>query len=349
MRVVVITNDFNLRGRSVSPYFWNGLVLKRLLERWCGRDKVLFVRNNLVDVVGMRLLRSREDFMIVTIFSTLSARIPFRLLRELGRQAKRVVCVLNDYAGWRELLRLFVKEGSVESEKIDFVISVERSVMDGWKGGIGGYYFVNLNVFKYNDWDGKFYGESFGNRGRRGLIYYGSYRQGRRKFFQKYFKDGRVDVSTSVKNFERFREFGKVNLIEPFEWEGGKLCKELFLYKSSLYIEDVFSHKVFCCMANRFYECMVHKVPMFFDVSCRGTVEKAGYGGIIGDFWFVDSLDEIYDKLGSEGFEREKERLFSERLVEKIKKDNREGMKMFVEAWKDIMRKVGVGNVACKV
>jgi hypothetical protein len=128
---------------------------------------------------------------------------------------------------------------------------------------------------------------------RSDIIYFGAFRKGRLKYFNKYFhKD--FPVSTSRKNIKLYQKNGIFPLWHPLiNWNDS--LNTLHNYKSSLYIEDEATHKDYSCLGNRYYEALSYDIPTFFDSSCMNTIEKSGYD--IDDFFIVDSIEELNDKL----------------------------------------------------
>lgn len=120
-------------------------------------------------------------------------------------------------------------------------------------------------------------------------IYYGSYRKGREKYFQKYF-DG-MTISTHSKNREKFLALGIVpNFINRIDWKKNGLAS----YKTSLYIEDEITHTNYNFLANRFYESLNYGVIPLFDESCANTVYLSDYR--IPMDYFVSSPEEFTKK-----------------------------------------------------
>lgn len=105
-------------------------------------------------------------------------------------------------------------------------------------------------------------------------IYYGTYRPGRRLYFQKYF-DENIHVSSSTKNLKRIHQLSVTDAtwIKALNWEAGK--ETLNLYKYSLYIEDEYTHTHYNHLANRFYEALMCNVVQFFDVNCSNTIKES--------------------------------------------------------------------------
>ena len=128
---------------------------------------------------------------------------------------------------------------------------------------------------------------------REDILYYGAFRKDRLDYFKKYFDESFV-VSTSKKNIKKFEDNGvSAKWIDSLKWH--RVDSTLFEYKSTLYIEDIKTHKWFNFLANRFYEALTYRIPCFFDISCINTIELSGYP--IKKFFIVDSSEELWDKV----------------------------------------------------
>lgn len=126
------------------------------------------------------------------------------------------------------------------------------------------------------------------------VLYYGSFRKGRTKYFQKYLGDHNVTVSSHKKNHPKFQDLEiEPEFIPRINWSKDGLKP----YKYALYIEDEKTHTHYNYLANRFYESLCYGVVPFFDKSCLGTIEKSGYN--IGPEYMVDSVEDLQEKLNN--------------------------------------------------
>lgn len=132
---------------------------------------------------------------------------------------------------------------------------------------------------------------------RYSLLYYGTYRPGRRVYLQKYFAESDFYISSSSKNIRKFHQLCGINarFCDSLNWEAGRETLNLFNY--SLYVEDEYTHSHFNFLANRFYECLACNVVQFFDESCRGTLEQSGYPLL--ERYFVGSQAELEEKAAT--------------------------------------------------
>jgi hypothetical protein len=109
---------------------------------------------------------------------------------------------------------------------------------------------------------------------RYSLGYWGSFRPNRGIYFRKYFNKD-LFLSTSPKNASKFLSIGcKPRFIDKLNWTKGKETLNRFLH--TIYIEDEFTHDHFNFMANRFYESLFCNVVLFFDRSCKRSIEQSG-------------------------------------------------------------------------
>lgn len=130
-----------------------------------------------------------------------------------------------------------------------------------------------------------------------GMLYYGTYRPGRRLYFQKYFADqDDFILSSKTKNLRKFHQLAGCNcqMADSPDWTPGR--ESFNLVRNTIYLEDELMHVNFNFLSNRFYEALFCNVIQFFDGSCRGTVEQHGLYSV-DDFLYVNSKAELLDKL----------------------------------------------------
>jgi hypothetical protein len=128
-------------------------------------------------------------------------------------------------------------------------------------------------------------------------IYYGRWREDRKKYFKKYIQGG-LYLSTSTKNMKKFKHVGcNPKYLDTISWENNKETLNLFRY--SLYIEDEYTHKVFNNLANRWYEAGFCNNVVFFDINCWNTIRKSEIGiyeNQIKDY-IVTDYNSLQDKI----------------------------------------------------
>jgi hypothetical protein len=103
-------------------------------------------------------------------------------------------------------------------------------------------------------------------------------------------KNGTIYFGTFRKH--RAKDMAQFNGIKNYTISSSK--ETLNNYKYSIYFEDLHTHSNFAYLANRFYECLMCDVLIFFDAKCEKTIEesrKMGY--IIDDLLIVGNADEM--------------------------------------------------------
>jgi hypothetical protein len=127
-----------------------------------------------------------------------------------------------------------------------------------------------------------------------GLFYWGSFRKGREKSFDKYFKDTNytIHISTSSNGSKGFLGMGEKNIkvYQPFESPASMLS-----FKTTIYLEDDKSHIQFHSLANRFYEALSAGLCILVDEQSISAFEKSGLK--IDPFWIVHGKEDVEKKL----------------------------------------------------
>jgi hypothetical protein len=109
----------------------------------------------------------------------------------------------------------------------------------------------------------------------RDCIYYGRYRPDRAKYFRRYLNDETIDLSTSKRNVKNYyREGIRGKMLDKMSWSPQR--ETLRLYRSSLYIEDELTHRVYNHPASRWYEGVNCTAYSVIDRSCARTMKMAG-------------------------------------------------------------------------
>lgn len=148
-------------------------------------------------------------------------------------------------------------------------------------------YFVNLNVL--------FYQPKLIQDKKYLICYYGTYRQNRRKYFQKYFKSSKFILSTSPKSVKKFVKDGCVfTPCKRFVW--GRNKDTLGLFKYTLYIEDEWIHSNFHNLADRFYEALSNKTVVLFDKSCLHTLQCSELRNLDFNDFIINSYEDIFNR-----------------------------------------------------
>jgi len=200
--------------------------------------------------------------------------------KELIEKADRYIWVQNDYAIDNPLKR-----------KPDEIWSI--IVKEGTK-------YINWNslMFKPNP-------KPLKKKYVDGLLYYGAYRKGRIKYFEKYLKDKPYNVYIlSSKNGAR--QFFKLlrNKAKYFPPISDPTLLEIFA--ATIYLEDEISHTMNMSPANRFYECLSSGIAMGIDPAAAHTLTKEGVKNVdkylINDEKDVLNLIENYKNIAAEQY-----------------------------------------------
>lgn len=119
------------------------------------------------------------------------------------------------------------------------------------------------------------------------LIYYGSFRKDRVKYFDRYFREPKTALRISCPN----RKFTESYAHELLRHEG-KITEPMSIWLHrrglGLYLEDTKSHSEFHSPANRFYEMLSAGLPMVFQPEAERMMGRAGYP--VGDFVVWNAL-----------------------------------------------------------
>lgn len=106
------------------------------------------------------------------------------------------------------------------------------------------------------------------------MLYYGTYRPGRRIYFQKYFSEADDFIlSSKTKNLRKFHQLAGCNCRFADSPDWTPMRESFNLVKYTIYLEDEIMHRNFNHLSNRFYEALYCNVVQFFDESVRKTLE----------------------------------------------------------------------------
>ena len=158
---------------------------------------------------------------------------------------------------------------------------------------IENWHTLNLNLLIFDE---NVYAETFKNKNKKDVLYYGTFRKHRVKDLLRF--NNFLTFSSSKKNHEKFKNAGiegkfidkiiwhekNQDLIEPF----GLRLKDFVL---SMYFEDEHTHTNYAFMANRFYESIMNNTILCYDARCINTINKSGYK--IHPRQIVNSINEL--------------------------------------------------------
>lgn len=203
------------------------------------------------------------------------------VLAEVGqavRQAKRVVWVQNDYtiappkvesnaeSPFRAAFRLRNDAGL---PPMDYWTTIRINSLFGRASA-----YINWNALTFGPLKPGF--RSYANATRPAVIYYGSYRQHREPYFDRFFDKPAVKFVVAGAAFAKFAASYPLITVEPGIPQT-EFIPTLAKYRAGLYIEDPKSHKEFHSPANRFYEMLSAGLPMMFQEEAVPRLAEAGY------------------------------------------------------------------------
>jgi len=161
-------------------------------------------------------------------------------------------------------------------------------------------------------------------------IYYGRWRKDRSDYFQKYLQKG-VMVSTSVKNMKIFKAYGtESTFCKPLTWKNGR--ETLRKFRTSLYLEDIFTHSHYNCPANRFYEALTCGSVI---IPQRESAHTWDTYGIDMTERYVHDLDSLHDMIRKMNDEKYMKRALKEQ--EEWLTDAKERRVRMIERFKGIL------------
>jgi hypothetical protein len=214
----------------------------------------------------------------------------------------RVFWLVNDHTVPDNiLLRKWVEKCSIGYDMIcnnkreSYVQSLLRLNVNGryLNDWIEDWYVVNLNSLIFDTSFIRKVETDLFRSDKEDCVYYGTFREDRLKDMKRY-NTANYGISTSTKNIDKYRDFGVIaRFTDKLSWEKGK--ETLFNFKYSIYFEDEHTHSNYAFMANRYYECLMLDVLIFFDHRCNMVIEKSGYN--IDSFMIVSNGEELNDKI----------------------------------------------------
>lgn len=192
---------------------------------------------------------------------------------------------------------------------------------------IQNWHTVNLNTLVFDE-------QMFFNTldaPKENVIYYGTFRKHRIKDMLDY-NDVDYFLSSSTKNHAKYKDAGiKAKFIEKIMWTEqdedffepvGFRLKD---YKYSIYFEDEHTHTNYAFMANRFYECVMNNVLMFYDSRCHLVIKQSEYA--IDPFQIVKNGEELKQKMEMLDSDHDSYKHYlsiQQSNVEKIKKERKQ-------------------------
>lgn len=167
--------------------------------------------------------------------------------------------------------------------------NLEGKKLNDW---INEWHTVNLNTLIYEDRNQEVIPEF-----KSGCLYFGTFRKHRAKDMAEFNGINDYTISSSTKNQKKYEEAKiEAKFIDKLEWTDKQ--ETLNAFKYSIYFEDLHTHTNYAYLANRFYECLMCNVIMFFDAKCQNTIDEARKSGYsIHDSFIVRDAAQLNDKM----------------------------------------------------
>jgi hypothetical protein len=269
MKILLVETSPIRLNIDVTVHVRNAVVIENYLKSKGHDCHLISLEDEIVDV--------HEQFDFIVFFSA-TFYFPFQRFVQLMDNQKhcKIGWITNEF----ELFANDFLKG-----RMDFIIANFEEWGVKKAHTHNQFLMTNLNALIAQERNGDLYK-------KYDMCYYGTYRKYRDRYFEKYFQENFI-LSTSRKNLKKFRLLNCDCLVtDKFSWIAGR--ETLNLFRSTLYIEDIKTHKLFNYMANRFFESLYCNSAVFFDTSCKNTIEKDVYE--IDDYFIVDGYEELMNK-----------------------------------------------------
>jgi hypothetical protein len=261
-------------------YSENSMVASIRIARWL-QEKLS------VPVIDQQNIKTYEDVHLDLLVIVNGAYGFCPCLAELAKlvlSAKRIVWVQNDFTiippkieslGQSPFRAAFRERHERGLPHMDF-----WTTCADWQDKTPLSHYVNWNALTFDE---KFSSNVIDKRRRTAtntLLYYGSYRNGsgkssRVRYFDRYFRDPKIEtvISSPAKQFAE--QYGEKILTVPAIMQD--FYDTLGSHGLGLYLEDRMSHERFHSPANRFYEMLSAGLPMVFQPEAEAMMARAGY------------------------------------------------------------------------
>lgn len=189
-----------------------------------------------------------------------------RIIMRLVRVSDRIVFCQNDYA----LILNSYHLGVIRDDANYVVLSTAPETTYMEKHGLRPF-LVNWNVLTYAPRP-----ESDAER-KAGIYYYGSFRAGRQKVFDRYFRDPPASLTVSASSgadMNRYRKAYPGLIVCP---RADDVYAELETWSATLVLEDERANRTYVSPPNRFYEALSSRCPMIFDAQSVPMFRRYGF------------------------------------------------------------------------
>jgi len=249
------------------------------IARWLSKHLPVPKKDIIVlDGKSIRSWLPNGDYILYVI------NVPKTMIKEVEatetfvEKASCVVWIQNDYSIWAPtsstegmsiVTRAFTKR--IQHNKPTFVWSTcQNRCIKNEKD----YRYINWNALAYQPID------SFLGSRRKKILYFGSFRDGRVKEFDRYLSHDLAKEtflisapSASARKFKERYKFGEEHMTGVLP----NIPSDLTKYAATLYLEDDQSHRQYHSPANRLYEGISAGMAVLVDYKAVGTLQKAGF------------------------------------------------------------------------
>lgn len=276
---ILIMETCTKTENGIDAHLRNAIEIKKYLE---SKNHIVFLE--FIDTLKY-FDKKNIDCIIVSYASFYADFKNMKRIIEENKQAK-LFWISNEYN--------LMPNGSLykifKERNADIIANFEKKSND--IKCFNNFYFLNLNLLLFDN-------EKRNINKKYDCIYYGTFREDRKIYFEKYLQKN-VFLSTSEKNIKKFIDCNcNSKFIKKFSWEHKK--ETLNNFKYSLYIEDVHIHENFNNLANRFYEALKCNVVLFFDINCKNTIIKSNIE--FDDYFYVKDYNELMSKIKNDNYE----------------------------------------------
>jgi hypothetical protein len=174
-----------------------------------------------------------------------------------------------------EAMRIYAQARTVINLENDFTFKRDKRMAredeTNWSTVEGRDQYVNWNKLTWsNDWS--LDACPLQQAKTPGLFYWGAYKDIRLSSFRRYMLGARYPIIVSTyRGRKPFQELNpNIAVIGALRGHG------LGQFQSTVYIEDDYSHRLYCSPANRFYEAVQAGLPIAIDSAAAPTLTRAG-------------------------------------------------------------------------
>lgn len=262
------------------------------IARWLF-DNLGVAHRLLIDSTSIAAARIKGSYILYMV------NVPKTMIKDVPRtealiqNATIVVWVQNDYSIYAPTLHTY----GVSIVTRAFTYRIKNKLPTYVWSTCRDRCVTNPDDYRYINWNALAYAPIKNLPKRRinsHVLYFGSFREGRIKEFDKYMTDANIFHISAPKTAEaKFKE--------RYGFAGNQLIgivnipTDLTKYSTTLYMEDDLSHRQFHSPANRFYEALSAGMAILVDRAAVGTLTKAGF--VVPELCVVEDANDVRDRL----------------------------------------------------